>query len=235
VELTRFAPRAAISESPRRVLLLGNYLTGDRRRIVLRACEEAGLDVTDVGRYGDRASLSPEQEINQVDIVIGEGRSIIEAMACGRAAFVYGQVGGDGWVTPETYPALEAVNFTGITGDGSLVAPEHLAARLREYRASMGTVNRDLARLHHSAARHSEELVGLLERLTPGRPSSSAPLRELARMARAQWQAESRALGAAHEARLLSSRLQEAEARAAAAEYHLSRPWYRRLRRVRRT
>jgi hypothetical protein len=234
VELTRFAPRSAIAESPRRVLLLGNYLTGDRRTAVLRACEEAGLEVVDVGRYADRASLTPELEINQVDIVIGEGRTIVEAMACGRAAFVYGQMGGDGWVTPETYPGLEAVNFAGATGDDSLVAPEDLAARLREYRASMGSANRDLARLHHSAARHSEELVGLLERLTPGRPPADAPLREMARMARAQWQAESRALGAAHEARLLSSRLAEAEARAETAETVLSNlrgaRWYRFLR-----
>jgi len=234
VELTRFAPRAAIAESPRRVLLLGNYLTGERRAVVLRACEQAELDVTEVGRYGERSSLTPEQEINLVDIVIGEGRTIVEAMACGRAAFVYGQMGGDGWVTPETYPELEAINFAGATADDSLVAPEDLTARLREYRASMGSANRDLARLHHSASRHTEQLVELFERLTPGRPPADAPLRELARMARAQWQAESRALGAAHEARLLSSRLHEAEARAATAEYHLSRPWYRRLRGPRR-
>lgn len=234
VDLTRFAPRAAIAESPSRVLLLGNYLTGDRRTAVLRACGEAGLEVLDVGRYADRTTLTPEQEINMADIVIGEGRSIVEAMACGRAAFVYGQVGGDGWVTPETYPAIEAANFTGITGEDSLVAPEDLAARLREYRASMGSANRDLARLHHSAARHAEQLVELFERLSPARPPRDAPLVELARMARAQWQAEARALGSAHEARLLSARLQEAEARAAAAEGRLSAPWYRRLRRVRR-
>jgi hypothetical protein len=243
VDLTRFAPRAAIAESPRRVLLLGNYLTGERRTGVLRACEEAGLDVNEVGRYADRTSLTPEQEINQVDIVIGEGRAIVEAMACGRAAFVYGQMGGDGWVTPESYPALEAINFAAATADDSLVAPEDLAPRLREYRPSMGSANRDLARLHHSASRHAEELVGLLERLAPARPPADAPLRELARMTRVQWHTESRALGAAHEARLLSSRLAEAEARAEAAEARAevaqasletlrSAPWYRFLSRV---
>lgn|SRR5262245_21263403 len=234
VDLTRFAPRAPIADSPRRVLLLGNYLTGERKSVVLRACEEAGLEVADVGRYADRASLAPEHDINLVDVVIGEGRTIVEAMACGRAAFVYGQMGGDGWVTPETYPALEAINFAGATGDDSLVAPEGLAGRLREYRASMGSANRDLARLHHSGARHTEEIVGLFERLMPRRPPADAPLRELARMARAQWQAESRALGFAHEARLLSSRVAEAEARAEVAEASLrnlrSAPWYRFLR-----
>jgi hypothetical protein len=241
VDLTRFAPRAAVAESPRRVLLLGNYLTGERRAAVLRACDEAELEVTDLGRYADRTSLTPEQEINLVDLVIGEGRTIVEAMACGRAAFVYGQMGGDGWVTPETYPGLEAINFAGATADNTLVRPEDLGARLREYRASMGSANRDLARLHHSAARHAEELVALFERLEPGDPPPNTPFREFARMSRVQWQTESRALGASHEARLLSTRLAEAEARAEAAEARAdvadasletlrSAPWYRFLR-----
>jgi hypothetical protein len=234
VDLTRFAPRAEISESPRRALLLGNYLTGDRRTAVLSALDRAGLERTEIGRYAERTSLSPEGEINQVDLVIGEGRVIVEAMACGRAAFVYGQMGGDGWVTSESYPSLESINFAGVTEDGRLIAPEALASLLSEYQQEMGSVNRDLARLHHSASRHTEQLVEVLERLAPTAPPQDAPLREFARMARVQWQTESRALGAAHEARLLSSRTQAAESRADAAEKHLEAlrkaPWYRRLR-----
>jgi hypothetical protein len=234
VDLARFAPRAAIGESPRRVLLLGNNLSGDRRRQVLRACEETALECMELGRYAPESSLTSEQAMNQVDIVIGSGRSVVEAMACGRAAFVYDALGGDGWVTLESYPALEGINFAHATGNGALVTPESLTGRLRDYRQSMGSVNLDLARVHHSASRHSEELVALFERLEPGTPPANTPLRELARMSRVQWQAESRALGATHEARLLSSRLQAAEARAAAAEAHLeslrSAPWYRRLR-----
>ena len=38
------------------------------------------------------------------DIVVGYGRSVLEAMAMGRAAYVWDHAGGDGWVTPETYP-----------------------------------------------------------------------------------------------------------------------------------
>lgn len=225
VDLTRFEPRAQIAESPRRALLLGNYLTGNRRDNVVSACEQAGLEWTELGRYAERSSLTPEQEINQADLVIGEGRAIVEAMACGRAAFVYGQLGGDGWVTPESYPKLEAVNFAAVTDQASLVTPDALAERLSQYRPSMGSANRDLARLHHSASRHTEQLVAVLEELAPAQPPSDAPLRELARMARVQWHTESRALGAAHEARLLSSRLQDAETRL----WHHEHRWYRRL------
>ena len=118
VDLARFAQRGTIGESPKRVLLLGNNnLNGDRREQLLGACEEIGLEHVERGRNAPRTTLAPEQEINQVDIVIGSGRSIVEAMACGRAAFVYDHLGGDGWVTPESYPALEAINFAHASGD----------------------------------------------------------------------------------------------------------------------
>ena len=234
VDLSRFSPRSAIGETARRALLLGNYPLSDRREAILRACEEAGLECIERGRFGPRFTLTPEQEINQVDVVIGTGRAIVEGMACARAAFVYGHLGGDGWVTAESYPAMESINFAHASDNDSMVAPELLARRLGEYRQSMGSVNLDLSRVHHSAARHAEELVALFERLAPANPPDGSPLREFARMSRVQWQTESRALGLAHEARLLASRAQAAEARADAAEKHLealrSAPWYRRLR-----
>lgn len=234
VDLARFAPRSAIGDRPRRVLLLGNHPLDDRRQAILRACEQAGLDCIERGRSGPHFTLFPEQEINQVDIVIGTGRAIIEAMACARAAFVYGYLGGDGWVTAQNYRALEAINFAHASADDVMVMPEALADRLRDYRQSMGRVNLDLARLHHNAARHAEELVALFDRLAPRKSADSSALREFARMSRVQWQTESRALGLTHEARLLSSRAQAAEARADVAERHLKAlrkvPWYRRLR-----
>jgi hypothetical protein len=216
VDLARFAPRGTIGETPRRVLLLGNNLSVDRREGVLAAIHQLGLECLELGRYGGRTTPTPEREINQVDIVLGSGRSIVEAMACARAAFVYDYLGGDGWVTRESYEALEAINFAHASSNGAMVTLEALADRLGEYRQSMGSANIDLARMHHGAARHAEELVALFERLEPSEPPPNSPLREFARMSRVQWQTESRALGANHEARLLSSRLAEAEARAEA-------------------
>jgi hypothetical protein len=234
VDLARFAPRGPIGETPKRVLLLGNNLSVDRRDGVLAAIDQLGLECVELGRYGNRTTPTPEHEINQVDIVIGSGRSIVEAMACARAAFVYDYLGGDGWVTRESYEALEAINFAHATSDDAMVTPEALADRLREYRQSMGSVNLDLARMHHSAAQHAEELVAVFERLAPTASPDGAPLREFARMSRVQWQTESRALGLSHEARLLASRAQAAETRADAAEKHLEAlrmaPWYRRIR-----
>jgi hypothetical protein len=234
VDLSRFAPRSSIGETPRRALLLGNNPMADRREAILQVCEEAGFECVERGQSGPEVTLAPELEINQVDLVIGTGRAIVEAMACARAAFVYGYLGGDGWVTKDSYAALESVNFAHASADEAMVTPEALADRLREYRQSMGSVNLDLSRLHHNAAQHAEELVALFRRLSPSEPADGTPLREFARMSRVQWQTESRALGLVHEARLLAARAQDAEARADSVEKQLKalreyKPWYRRL------
>jgi hypothetical protein len=221
VDTERFAPRGAISDPPRRVLLLGNYLRSDRRDLIVEACAEAELECRHLGLRGEAVTKAPETEINQADIVIGHGRVIVEAMACGRAAYVYDHGAGDGWVTPERYATLESENFAG-PGRLRPVTVERLREDLRAYRREMGPVNRDLVMRHHSAGRHARELVELLRGMAgPDRPPDG-PMREMARLARVQWQTESRALGAAREAEMLRDRVLDAEARAAEAEGRLA-------------
>jgi hypothetical protein len=84
--------------------------------------------------------------------VIGKARVIVEAMACGRAAYVYDHNGGDGWITRETYERHAADNFAGQS-TLEVVDASRLRRDLGEYRPEMGPANRDLAVLHHSAAR----------------------------------------------------------------------------------
>jgi hypothetical protein len=140
-------------------------------------------------------------------VVIGQGRSILEAMACGRAAWVYGPTFGDGWVTPDSYPALEADGFRGRATDAVLNGDSFIRG-LNHYDPSMGTANRKLARLHHSPHEHAVELVEALESAPAGR-AVDAPLRELARALRVQYEA----LGGLEEvSRALQTRNEEREA-----------------------
>lgn len=210
IDTDRFRMIGLGREAPTRVLLLGNYLTGAFKDDLVRVCEEAGLECHQVGVYGE---VLPEavEAIRSCDIVIGQGRSVLDAMACGRAAWVYGPIAGDGWVTELNYQLLEADGFRGRATD-SVVDAATFAAALKEYDPQMGQVNRKLITLHHSAYEHAIELV----RLIGARPAGKrvdAPLREMARMLRIQFDAQAATEMLTRECRSLNDRLAAIERR----------------------
>ena len=119
IDIKRMCPRGEIRSRPLRALLLGNYVSGRRRELIEAAWGEAGVEVVTVGAHGTPAP-DPAGEIAAADIVVGKARAILDAMACGRAAYVLDVAGGDGWVTEERYAAMEADNFAGHTSDWGL-------------------------------------------------------------------------------------------------------------------
>ena len=188
IDLYRFQLSDTGVTGPRRVLVLSNYVKGRREEMIERACSDAGLEVAFAGVNG-RPTPQPELAIAEADVVIGLGRGILEAMAAGRAAYVFGPVGGDGWVTPEAYPALEADGFSG-RANGRIIDGPALTRDLGLWREDMGESNRDLAHAHHAAPEHALRLVELARSLgAPGWLEPEAAL-EAARLARLEQQAE---------------------------------------------
>jgi hypothetical protein len=197
VDNERFRPRAPLHPSPRRILLLSNYLNGDRRALFEAAASQAGVEVTLAGQDGETA-LDPSRAINQADIVVAKGRSVLEGMACGRPTYIYDIAGCDGWVTPERYPLLEADGFAGraepTTSDAGRILRD-----LADYRPEMGQANRDLVMANHLASRHAQELVRLFRARSSARPAPQDALREVERLARVQARAELQARGLSRE------------------------------------
>ena len=161
------APRGPLSDRPRTAVLHTEHLSEYRRGIVERACADAGIESADDG-----------------DLAIGRGEQILEAMATGRAAYVYGEDGGDGWVTPERYGLLEADGFSG-RAESAATDFERLRRDLDAYDPAMGAANRELA-LGHSARAHAHELMSVFDSLAERRDPVDAPLRELARLVRVE-------------------------------------------------
>ena len=114
--------------------------------------------------------------------MLGRGQGIVEALAEGRAAYVYGDEGGDGWVTPERYELLEADGFSGRAEPGATTF-ERLRAELEEYDPALGPAGRELAQAHDARA-HAQQLVEAFDEVKPRRDPVDAPLRELARVVR---------------------------------------------------
>jgi hypothetical protein len=181
IDIDRLVPLGPLRQTPRRAVLLGNYL--ERDAVVEAAWGEAGVEVVRVG--GTVQSYDVAAVVADADIVVAKARAALDAMACGRAVYVFDVFGGDGWVTADSYPALEADNFAG-QGTGRVLDVAELRADLAAYEPAMGPRNRDLVLQHHSARDHTVAfLAALAGRVPVTRPD--APLRELARLTALQW------------------------------------------------
>jgi hypothetical protein len=216
IDAQRFASRGVLPEVPRRALLLSNNPSGDRIAMLQSACEKVGIELERIGGAAGQ-TVDPRPQLAAADIVIGYGRSILEGMACGRAAYVYDWKGGDGWITTESYPGIEADGFAGA-GDRTLDG-KRLEDDLRCYSASMGPVNRDLIQAHHRANVHAQELVELMRGLAKPVERPRGPLEEMSRLVRLEWRAHGEIQAMAREIAHLQGLLSEAQrARAADAE-----------------
>jgi hypothetical protein len=192
IDVKRFRSRSDVAAHPRRALVLSNYLYGDRADAIETACARLGVECAIAGRHGNRTER-PEDAIAAVDVVIGYGRAALEGMACGRAVLVLDWFGGDGWVTAEKYPAIEADGFAG-GATPAVTGLDRLTDELTSYEPEMGVVNRDLVAKNHSANRHAFELVEVLRRAAGGESGPGEPPVELGRLLRLLWRHEGRAL-----------------------------------------
>jgi hypothetical protein len=190
VDMRRFSVRAEPAAQPRRVLLLGNYHgdAGSRAEVLKEAWSGAGIEWVHVGYPEPQLDVAPA--MHDVDAVVGYGRSIVEAMASGRPAYVFDHAGADGWVTPDSYKRIESAGFSGMSGEAPLDA-QRLRDDLDGYRPELGRLGYDLVRTHHDARLHAAELVALIEQIAPEpAPLEHDAMTALARLSEAQLRAE---------------------------------------------
>jgi hypothetical protein len=149
-----------IGARPRRALLAAH-----RARAILPAvratCAEEGIELVIVDA-GDGATDELTTGFMAVDIVFAVGRTLLEAMAVGRAGFVLDDRGSGGFVDGTTYAALEASAFARF--DPTPVTVDSLRAQLATYRPELGRIGLELVRRHHSARIHARDLVEVYEK-----------------------------------------------------------------------
>ena len=196
VDLDRIASRGELPARPAKARVKLDGVSDYRRGIVQRVLADARIELDD-----------------DADLVLGRGAAVVEALAEGRAAYVYGDEGGDGWVTPERYELLEADGFSGRAEPGATTF-ERLRAELDDYDPAFGPAGRELAQAHDARA-HAQELVAAFDEVKPRRDPVDAPLRELARLVRVE-------AASARNAHALARKTVSARTRAAELERELA-------------
>lgn len=198
IDIRHFKPLGNPRPQLRRALVLSNNFPPERMAALQRTWGQAGVEIVALGRNAalgidGETAADPRAAISAADAVVGYGRAMLEAMACRRAAFIFAGPGGDGWVTPERYAAMEANGFAGGAGPDTY-DDARLRAALSEYDPALGQSGRDLVRFPHDAGDHVAALVALIERAPAPEPASPDRLRELERAIDLLWLAEGRAM-----------------------------------------
>jgi hypothetical protein len=220
IDTDAFLFTATLPERPRRALIVSNYLQGERRRMLVDAWENAGIECVQAGTPADVVvDLAPA--LASADIVVAKARAALEGMCAGRAVYIYDQYGGDGWVTPDSYPAFEADHFAGQATARPRTGAD-LVADLAEYSPEMGVANHELVRSHHGARHHVMELVAILRGEYVRDPDQVDVTAEVARLARASGRAETRSAELWWRMTAAEAHAAEAETRVGEAERELS-------------
>ncbi|GAA1448300.1 hypothetical protein GCM10009641_75990 [Mycobacterium cookii] len=203
IDTQRFSPRSSPAARPTRALVLSTYLDGAQRHVLDESCAAAGVELVSIGI--DHVDLAPEALMADVDFVVGKGRAVLEAMACGRPAYLFDSFGGDGWITPDNYPELEADGLTGQLGERGIDA-DRLRADLAAYDPDWGRLGRELVLRHHDARQHAHAVLDVLAGLGAGHGRPVTLESELARQVQLRWSAEAELFGLRAETRRASAR-----------------------------
>lgn len=165
VDVRQFRPGTPVSPTPRSVVVLSSQMTAEKLKIVEGACRIAGVETHVIGAPGPRVTQDEVlTAIHGADVVIGQGRGIIEAMLCERSAIVFNPPASDGLVTQSTFGISMAENFSGRALKRDLDAPG-LATEIQEVHTVELADLRRVATDHFGLTTGVERLLATYERL----------------------------------------------------------------------
>jgi|GEM_PF-3471351 len=178
VDVSRFFPQTEIREEPKVVLFMSNYFTSNNYEIIKKACDNLKLQLIHIGQT--KQVLNTQDYINKADIVVSLGRGILEAMACGRAAIVYGYLGGDGMITSSNMGEVRKHNFSGrrFKKDYEII---DLIQEIQKYEPSMGKINREIILKEYNSSSSVDTIIDICNQARKdfSFESVSIPCREL--------------------------------------------------------
>lgn len=161
IDCHRFAPHVPLSSE------LGNVLSlcqsDEINAFIRECCEEIGVGFKACNKFTDNV-WEVEKLINQADLVVGIGRSLYDAMACGRCVVSFdnrsyvNEAIGDGYLTAET---IEKSIYHNCSGRGlhRTFTKEELIAELKRYRPEDGAWLRAYALKHLNIAKSAQRYL----------------------------------------------------------------------------
>ena len=149
IDCNRFYPQKPVSKKLKNILSL---CQSEEANILIKgACQQLGIAFQKFDKYLDNV-WDIEKEINKADLVIGIGRSLFDAMACGRPVISFdcrsysGNLG-DGYLTPNILSQSLNYNCSGRYSKKQLNQAT-LIEEIKKYNAVDGLFFRNFALSH---------------------------------------------------------------------------------------
>lgn len=161
IDLNRYCSKRPLNVTPK-VL---SICQGDDT-LLKDACAKLGWRFINVPKEVGSRIWHIEDLINDADIVVGIGRSLYDAMACGRACISWDNrklnpFNGCGYVTADNWYACAKTNFTG-RGFPQIHTVDGLVAELKKYNPEDGKVMRSFAEKELDAHKNVKRYLDIL-------------------------------------------------------------------------
>ncbi len=147
IDCERFAPKRQLSPNLKCVLSLSQ--SSELNEFIKDCCDELGIEFKSCNKFTDNV-WEIEDKINEADLVVGIGRSLYDAMACGRCVLSYdnrgliGKAIGDGYITKDNIEKSIYHNFIG-RGTNKTFNREEFIYELKKYNPADGNWAREYA------------------------------------------------------------------------------------------
>jgi len=167
IDVNRFTCKTSLHTNIKKVLSLCKSDTANG--ILRKICSDIGVEFECM--YGKEV-FNVEDKINEADIVVGVGRSLLDAMACGRPVvsfddrFYYKtRMLGYGYITPDKYKYYDLDSFTASYTGKTLNKLELAKEIFEKYDPKDGEVNRQYIIDNLSIKKTVDEYLALYEKI----------------------------------------------------------------------
>lgn len=139
IDCVRFRPRQPVKSTLQRVLYLSHPHYAAGHELVMDACRGLNLQLI------TKETFRTELLIQNADLVIGFGRGLMEAMACGRNVIsadfrpkYMNHFAGAGMITPDNFDLHKRDNFTGRLSSQKPFTADSLRVEMEQYNPTNG-------------------------------------------------------------------------------------------------
>ena len=167
LDLQQKRPEKPIHPQLKKVLSLCQ--SEDANAMLRNVCDKLGIEFSSFNKHKN-PTFHIEKEINKADMVVGIGRSIYDAMACGRPCIVfdsrdYNGNKGDGYLHPHLFSAFVEANCSGRYR-GKHFSEDELVDEFRKYNPEDGARLRTIAGKQLDVAKTTDALLDAINQMT---------------------------------------------------------------------